>query len=122
MTSFLKSISFFTLAFAVFIFILTLTNAGAYIDSLTWMILAYFILLTCVFHYGLLISSKGNPQQFVRYYMGATSFKLLIHLVVLIIYCLFHRSEAVRFIISFALFYFVFTVFEFAAVRKTFKK
>lgn len=122
MSSFLKSISIFTVAFALLIIILTLTNVGAYIDSVTWMILAYFVLLTTGFHYGLIIASKGNPQQFVRYYMGATSFKLLIHLVVLIIYCLFHRNEAVRFIISFALFYFVFTVFEFTAVKRNFKK
>jgi len=122
MSSFFKSFFIFIASIALVMVVLSKTAASFYIDSATWGILGYFTLLTAAFHYGLMKSSKGNPQQFVRYYMGAKSFKLLFHLVIIIIFCLFHRSEAVRFIISFAIFYFVFTVFEFTAVKRSFKK
>jgi hypothetical protein len=121
-TSFFKPFLIFISAIIVLIVILSKTTLSVYINSVTWCILAYFILLTIGFHYGLLLASKGNPQQFIRYYMGATSFKLLIHLGVIIVYCLFHRSEAVRFIISFFIFYLAFTVFEVIAIKKSFKK
>lgn len=122
MNSFLKSFSIFTLAIILLLIILTKTDASLYIGIVTWFIFGYFVLLTAAFHYGLLMASKGNAQQFVRYYMGATTFKLLLHLGVIIVYCLLNRNDAVRFIISFSLFYLAFTVFEFTAVRKSFKK
>jgi hypothetical protein len=118
--SFFKSLFIFTAVLVVLLFVLA--KSTEYINNATWFILGYFVFITAGFHYGLTMASKGKPQQFVRYYMGATSFKLLFHLAVLIIYCLFHRDEAVRFIIAFALFYFAFTVFEFSAVRKSLKK
>jgi len=122
MALFFRSFLLFLIVITAAIFLLSKMFATSYITTLTWLIFGYFVILTTAFHYGLIVSSRGKPQQFVRYYMGATSFKLLIHLVVLIIYCLFHKSDAVRFIISFALFYFVFTAFEFTTVRRSLKK
>src|SRR5262245_24639414 len=120
MNQFFKSLAIF--AAIVCIVLVALGKTTTYVDSVTWGIFGYFVLLTAGFHYGLLTSSKGKPQQFVRYYMGATSFKLLIHIVVMIVYCIFNRQDAVRFILSFAVFYLAFTVFEFMAVKRSFRK
>lgn len=84
--------------------------------NLRWGILAYFTILTFVFHLGMIRSAKGDPakagKNFIRYYMAATSFKLLIHLTVILVYCVTHKLTAVPFIISFMICYAVFTVFE----------
>ena len=84
--------------------------------SLTWMIFIYFSILTFLFHYGIVQTTKLRPQVFVRYYMGATTLKLLLHLGVIIIYSIFHREMAVYFIITFMIMYLLFTVFEVMAV------
>ena len=69
-----------------------------------------FFLLTAAFHWGLVAASKGNPQAFIRYYMGATSFKLLIHLGVLVgPYAFFTGEHVVRFIVTFLFGYVLFT-------------
>jgi hypothetical protein len=77
-----------------------------------YFILLYFFLITFIFHYGLMASLKGRPQQFIRYFMGATTFKLLIHIAVIIIFALLNKPEAVNFILSFFAVYILFTAYE----------
>jgi len=91
------------------------------INRITYYVIAYFSLITVVFQAGLFYSSKGNPQTFIRYYMGATAIKLMVHLVVILTYCLLiNRSMAANFIINFAVFYLLFTVFEVVLSMKQF--
>lgn len=75
-------------------------------------LLIYFFLLTAVFHFGLVRSSQGKPALFVRYYMAATSAKLMIHLAVIVLYAITHKETAFRFILTFLPFYVLFTAFE----------
>ncbi|REJ80946.1 MAG: hypothetical protein DWQ44_04200 [Bacteroidetes bacterium] len=93
-----------------------------YVDSITWGILLYFLFTTLVFHVGLLRSSEGRPQVFVRYYMASTTLKLLLHMGVILIYSIFNKPDAMRFIITFLIFYIVFTAFEVGVVWKQFRK
>ncbi len=92
------------------------------VDSVTWILLVYFVVITFAFHYGLVYSSKGRPQVFIRYYMATTTFKLLLHMGVIIIYALFNKTDAIRFISSFLIFYLIFTGFEVALAWKQFRK
>lgn len=91
------------------------------VDSVTWMLLLYFIFVTLAFHYGLVRSAKGRPQVFIRYYMATTTFKLLLHMGVIIIYALFNKEDAIRVISSFLVFYIIFTAFEVALAWKQFR-
>ncbi len=84
--------------------------------KLTWIIYFYFIVLTTLFHYGIVRTTQSRPQVFIRYYMGATTIKLLLHLGIIIFYSFFHRPEAVHFIITFMVMYLLFTAFEVMAV------
>jgi hypothetical protein len=88
----------------------------------TWYLLIYFIVLTFLFHYGIVRSTRAKPQVFIRYYMASTTFKLLFHLGIIVIYSIFNRENAVPFILSFMVFYFAFTVFEVAFIWKEVKK
>ena len=83
-----------------------------------WQILIYFAVISFVFHYGLVRSSVGRPQNFIRYYMAATTIKLFIHLGVILAYALTHKSNAIPFIISFMVAYAVFTAFEVVTAMK----
>ena len=95
-------------------------NSGE--NNLAWLIYFYFSILTFLFHYGIVRTTQLRPQVFVRYYMGATTFKLLLHLGIIIIYSIFHREMAVHFIITFMIMYLLFTAFEVMAVWRNIKK
>jgi hypothetical protein len=120
--NFLKAIFIFSLIAAAITCIASVTFAGTKINYISWLILFYFVIVTIIFHFGLLKSSEGKPQAFIRYYMGATTFKLFIHVVVILMYCLFNRNDAVRFIITFLIFYILYTVFEVWVSAKRFRK
>jgi hypothetical protein len=83
---------------------------------LTWMIYIYFIVITILFHFGIVKTTQSRPQVFIRYYMGATTIKLLLHLGIIVFYSMMHKESASRFIITFMIMYLLFTVFEVAAV------
>lgn len=93
----------------------------AQVDGTSWAIYVYFVVVTCLFHFGLLRSAKGRPQVFVRYYIGTTTLKLMLHLGILVLYTVFNKAEAMRFILTFMIFYFVFTAFEVSVVWKKFR-
>ncbi|MFM7218105.1 MAG: hypothetical protein ACKO1U_08815 [Bacteroidota bacterium] len=72
----------------------------------------YFYFLSLVFHFGLVRASAGRPAVFVRYYMGATSIKLFIHLGVLVGFAFLHREKLFPFAITFLSYYLAFLIFE----------
>ena len=92
------------------------------IKNMRWGMIVYFAILTLAFHAGLEASSKGKPQVFIRYYMGATSFKLLIHLGVILVFAFTNKALAVPFIVSFLVYYFFFTVFDVGMSWRRFRK
>ncbi|MFM2206894.1 MAG: hypothetical protein RL213_869 [Bacteroidota bacterium] len=80
----------------------------------------YFFLLSILFHLGLVRATAGRPAAFIRFYMAATSFKLFIHLGILVFFALLHKDQLVPFTLSFLLHYLFFTVFEvFTAFRQS---
>ena len=90
------------------------------VDRVTYFQILYFFLVTLIFHAGLLRSSKGRPQEFIRYYMGSTTGKLLLHVVVILGYSFINRQDAFRFIIIFLVYYIFFTFFEAVVVFRQF--
>ncbi len=98
--------------------IITVIGGSAEEVLMRWQILGYFSIVSFSFHYGLVKSSVGKPQNFIRYYMAATTFKLLIHLGVILIYAMTHKANAISFIISFMVAYAIFTAFEVVTAMK----
>ena len=120
--NFLKALLIFSLITGLLTYFASTTFLPGKITLLTWQVLIYFIMITVVFHYGLLRSSQGKPQAFIRYYMGGVTVKLFVHVIVILMYSLFNRNEAVRFIITFLIFYFLYTTFETIFSVKRFRK
>lgn len=82
-----------------------------FFSSYIWIDLL-FILVTYSFHRGLKRSHTKGGKHFIRYYLGATGAKLFFFLLLIIIYALVNKAEAVSYALAFFYFYFVFTVFE----------
>jgi hypothetical protein len=110
LTKFFVNTLVFSLALSVVAYVVSMTTD--IIRPHVYYILLYFFLVTFIFHYGLVTSLKGRPQQFIRYFMGATTMKLLIHITAVVIYALLNRADAINFILSFFVVYIVFTVYE----------
>lgn len=86
-----------------------------------WVIPVFYFMIYAAFHYGLLMSASDG-QGFIRYYMAATFFKLLILLAIVISYSLFNKSNATAFVVNFMFSYFVFMTFEVIYLRNKFGK
>lgn len=87
---------------------------------LSWALFGFFVVITALVHYILLRSGEGDPKAFVRMFMGLTTFKLFIFLVVIVLYAFANKALAVQFIIHFLVFYLLFTTFEVALLYKHF--
>lgn len=74
--------------------------------------LGCFAVLTVVVHLVLLNSLKGSPAGFVRVFMGATAFKFMLYLLVLIVFFLYSGDNKQALVLHFLFFYLVFTVLE----------
>ncbi len=81
-----------------------------------------FYAVTLIVHYVLLKSGKQKAQPFVRNFIATTFLKLLAYLLILVVYVLLNRENAVSFIITFLILYLFYTVFETIAIMKFFKK
>lgn len=109
---------FFALILVLCASIILIAGGPTESSVMRWQILAYFAVISFAFHYGLVRSSVGRPQNFIRYYMAATTIKLFIHLGVILVYALTHRSNAIPFIVSFMVAYAIFTAFEVVTAMK----
>lgn len=77
-----------------------------------------FLLTTAIVHWILIRITALNPSKFVSYFMLATSVKLIIYFLALLVYIFFFRSGILSFIITFLTLYIFYTVFEVTAILK----
>ncbi len=120
MKKYLPAFLLFSLLIAGIIAYLNL-QAVSEVQLLRWMIFAYFSIITLLFHFGITKATESRPQVFVRYYMGSTTLKLLLNLGIIVVYAMLHKALAVNFIITFMIFYFLYTIFEVVFVWKAVK-
>ena len=112
MSRYLIFLFLFAIALDALLYLLTSLFPSLILNSFVFPISGYFFLLTAAFHYGLVRSSQGKPALFIRYYMAATSFKLLIHMMLLLILVVLNKAQLVPLVVTFLIFYLFFTVFE----------
>ena len=85
-------------------------------------IVMYFFSATTLVHMYLMRTNDISPKNFVRAYMGSTALRLMINLLVIIAYIVIDRSGAMKFALTFLLFYFLYLIFEIAALQNDLKK
>jgi len=85
-----------------------------------WIIQIIMIVASMLFHYGLTRSAAAGGQAFVRYFMGATSVKLMLFMIIMILFGLLNKEQAFGFILHFFIFYICYTVLEVAVAYRQF--
>lgn len=120
--SFFKKFSVFVLCIGLLLFLWQENFPGKYASGAAFPLLTFFVATTIAFHFILISAANKGPQNFVRYFMGATALKLLIYFMVIIIYLFAKKSNPAAFILTFLFLYLSFSVFEVVALLKHFKK
>lgn len=80
----------------------------------------FIILVTFLFHIGLINAGKKNDAAFIRFFMGATGAKLFIFMSIMLVYGLLNKDGAFGFILHFFVYYLLYTAFEVAIVYNKF--
>ena len=82
----------------------------------------FFMAITFLIHKGFVGAIALRPQQFVSRFMLITTIKLLSFMVLLLIYALMFKDDAIQFLISFFVLYVIYSAFEVVAVMNLNKK
>ena len=110
---FLKNLLIFTgvLSAIVFAICFFLLPENFITPALPYLII-FFFLVTLAIHYTLLLASEKRTSKFVNYFMLTTFLKLVFYIIIMIVYALLNKSDAIHFIITYFILYVVFTAFE----------
>lgn len=87
-----------------------------------WLLIAFFVAATALFHFLIMSSAKGKPENFFRAFIAGTGLRLLAYLLVIIAYGFFDKTTLLRFAIGFMVHYFLFTVFEVSTLLKELRR
>jgi len=87
-----------------------------------WLMIVFFTTMTALFHFFTINASKGNPQGFVRYYMGSTAVRFFLYIMVILVYRFYDKSTLIPFAIGFMAHYFIFSFFEVPVLLQELKK
>jgi len=100
---------------------------GTYLPSrfqtnLSWVTLVFFISVTTFLHFFLTKSADQEPKKFVFRYMMISGLKLFGFLMIILVYALLKRQEALGFTLLFLTLYLFFSAFEALIFLNYFKK
>lgn len=88
------------------------THTQPQTHELSWVIFGVVAGITGLIHMWLLNAGSGDAKEFIRIFMTATSIKLLIYLMAIVLYGLTNTEKAFVFTFHFLVFYFFFTAVE----------
>jgi hypothetical protein len=88
--------------------------------NLAWPIWGFFLLSTTLIHVKLV--RIADPKKFVYSFMGITGIKLFGYLMIILVYALLKRENALGFTLFFLVMYFLHTGLEVFTLLKHFKK
>ena len=80
----------------------------------------FIILITFLFHAGLINAGKKSDAAFIRFFMGATGAKLFLFMSIMLVYGLMNKEGAFGFILHFFVYYLFYTAFEVSVVYSKF--
>jgi hypothetical protein len=72
----------------------------------------FFLAVTAGLYYMLLKSTENKFSRFVTQFMIITFAKLFIYIIILVAYTFLNKPDAVPFILTFFIFYLIYTIFE----------
>lgn len=102
----------------IYAFAITPPLASYFSPAIPWLLI-FFVLISNLVYYLQLKSTQSRTTQFVNVALISTGFKLLLFLMIIVVYALLNRSDAVNFIFAFLIFYLIFTPLEVISLRRT---
>lgn len=72
----------------------------------------WFVFTGVAFYYLLLKSLTNKPKQFIQFFMGGLSLKMLMHLFILVLVDFSVPNLAIQFTVLYAMYYLIFTIAE----------
>lgn len=109
-------IQFTVLTAVLAITVIVLQQFTDIVHPYTLYIQGYFIILTLGTYLLVNKGIKGHDMDFVSYFMGALTIRLLVSAIILFLYYYFIKEDAVLFTGYFFIFYLCYTVFEIQAL------
>lgn len=87
---------------------------------IAWLLVGFFTIVYAAAHFYIVAGEKGRPGIFVTRFMGVTTMRFVLFLIVLLAYTFTHKAMAVVFIFHFLALYFLFTIVEVSAFYSKF--
>ncbi len=97
-------------------FFLFITILKEYFSFSFPVLLVVIFLVTVLFHRYLIRSAGESNRKFPAKFLGATGIKMGLYMILIIIYVVLDRENAVPFLLVFMIIYVIFTVFEVISV------
>jgi len=97
-------------------FFLFITILKEYFSFSFPVLLLVIFLITVLFHRYLIRSAGESNRKFPVKFLGATGIKMGFYMILIIIYVVFDRENAVPFLLVFMIIYLTFTIFEIVSV------
>jgi len=97
-------------------FLLFITVLKEYYSFLFPVLLLVIFLITVLFHRYIMRSAGESNRKFPAKFLGATGIKMGLYMLLIIIYVVFNRENAVPFLLVFMIIYLTFTIFEVVSV------
>jgi len=119
---FLKKALLFCLLIIGSSLLLYTTILKDYYLNLYPLLLGIIALVTVFSHLKLMNSVKDNARRFTTSFLSVMSIKLFIYLVFILVCLLVDRSQAINFVATFLILYFIFTIFEVMEISNYLKK
>jgi len=113
---------FFSVLSGVLVFLWNTYAAARFQTNLSWGLVIFFISITAAIHFFLTKSTDQDPKKFVFRYMMISGLKLFGFLIIILIYALIKRQEALGFTLLFLTLYLFFSAFEAITLLRYFKK
>jgi hypothetical protein len=90
--------------------------------NMSWVLWAFFTLVTVFIHMVLVKAAQSSSKKFIVYFITITGLKLFGYLIIILIYALLKREQALGFVILFLVLYFLYSAFEVITLLKYLKK
>lgn len=120
--SFYSKLAIFSLFTLALLFVWKGYASARFQSDLLLTLWVFFVLTTGFIHYLLTTVSAKDPKRFVGYFMGITAIKLFGYLIIIVIYALLMKEEALGFTLWFLTLYLLYSGFEVVMLMKHFKK
>ncbi len=89
--------------------------------SASWGVFAFFAVSFLLNHLSLLNAENKKPGVFIRRFMGTSTLRLFVFVIIIVLYAMTHKTQAHLFILHFLIFYFLFATFEIATLYNHFR-